>query len=686
MGWIVGCDVGGTFTDFYTYEDESGTSFVHKTPSTPDNPARAIVEGLRELCQNRSIAPASIRRIDHGTTVATNCLIQRRGGKVALITTRGFRDLLEIGRQIRPHMYDMQIDQPDPLVPREWRIEANERVLSDGTVQQALGDQEVDRLVAAVKASEVDACVVCFLFSYLNPAHEKRVGAALVKALPNLHVSLSCEVHPEFREYERLSTTVLNAYLQPVLVNYLDTLQREVARDFSHATLGINQSSGGLMSVERARRFPVRTALSGPAAGVVGAIHVARLAKRPNFITFDMGGTSTDVCLVRDFGVPTSFDRNVADFPVRLPMVDINTIGAGGGSIAWFDRDGLLKVGPISAGAVPGPACYGMGGERPAVTDANLVLGRLGSGGLIGGRLPLDVAAARKSLAAHADRLGYSIEKTAHGMLGIVVSNMVRAIRAVSVERGHDPRQFTLMPFGGAGPLHATEVARSLGIREILVPPAPGILCAQGLVVSDLKENFVRTRRTLVEETSGAAIGKVLDELMDEARAWCGVEGITPENQRFSVLLDMRYIGQNFELSVPLDEPGAGGAITAPRFEALRASFFAAHEKNYGYFNPSDPFEIVNYRLVAHGLIKPPARPRGEAAASAVATPVGRRDVYFVADASESTPIFDRATLSPGLRIHGPAVIDQLDATTVLYPGDTLAVDEAFNLVIEVNP
>ena len=684
MGWIVGCDVGGTFSDFYIYEESSGEFFVHKTPSTPDNPARAIIEGLRELCRDRSIDPLAIRRLEHGTTVATNCLLQRRGGKVALITTRGFRDLLEIGRQIRPHMYDMQIDQPEPLVPREWRIEAAERVLADGSVQLALNDTEVTRLVTAVKDSGVDACVVCFLFSYLNPDHEKRIGAALGKALPNLHISLSCEVHPEFREYERLSTTVLNAYLQPVMVDYLDTLQREVSRNFSNATLAMNQSSGGLMSVEQARRFPVRTALSGPAAGVVGAVHVAHLANRPNFITFDMGGTSTDVCLVRDYAIPTSFDRNVAEFPVRLPMVDINTIGAGGGSIAWFERDGLLKVGPISAGAVPGPACYGFGGERPAVTDANLVLGRLGAAGLIDGRLPLDVAAARKALAPHAERLGYSIEKTAHGMLGIVVSNMVRAIRAVSVERGHDPRQFTLMPFGGAGALHATEVARSLGIREILVPPAPGILCAQGLVVSDLKENFVRTWRTPVDELGAGAIGEVLNLLAVEARGWCAAERIEPENQRFAALLDMRYVGQNFELTVPLDEIDASGVIAVPPVETLRSKFFAAHEQNYGYFNPSDPVEIVNYRLVARGLIKPSNRPWRELTGGELPAPVGRRDVYFVADQAHSTPIYSRNAFSPGNRIEGPAVIDQLDATTVLYPGDTLRVDEAFNLLIEV--
>jgi N-methylhydantoinase A len=524
MGWIVGCDVGGTFTDFYIQEQGSGEFFVHKTPSTPDNPARAIVEGLKAACAARGLDPREILRLEHGTTVATNCLIQRRGGKVALITTQGFRDLLEIGRQIRPRMFDLQTDQPEPLVPREWRIEVDERVHADGKAGRPLGDADLARAVAEVKAAGVDACAVCFLFGFLNPEHERKAGAALAE-LPGLYVSLSSEVQPEFREYERLSTTVLNAYLQPIMVEYLSTLEREVAASFPKATIGINQSSGGLMSIDRARRFPVRTALSGPAAGAVGAIHTAKLAGRPDVITFDMGGTSTDVALIRDYATGTSFERNVAEFPVRLPMLDIATIGAGGGSIAWFERDGLLKVGPISAGAVPGPACYGIGGDRPTVTDANLLLGRLSARGLIGGRMPLDPARARAALQPVAERLGLSVERAAHGVLGIVVSNMVRAIRGVSVERGHDPRGFALMPFGGAGALHATDVARSIGMKTIVVPPAPGILCAQGLVVSDLKEDFVRTRRMVVDEPGCAGIATLLRELRDEALRWCERRG-----------------------------------------------------------------------------------------------------------------------------------------------------------------
>ncbi|MBL8697060.1 MAG: hydantoinase/oxoprolinase family protein [Alphaproteobacteria bacterium] len=683
MAWIVGCDVGGTFTDFFIYEEGSGEFFVHKTPSTPDNPARAIVEGLKAACAARGLDPRDISRLEHGTTVATNCLIQRRGGKVALITTKGFRDLLEIGRQIRPRMFDLQVDQPEALVPREWRLEVDERVHADGSVERALGADDLAVAIAAAKAAGVEAVAVCFLFGFLNPAHEKQVGEALRKAAPGLYVSLSCEVQPEFREYERLSTTVLNAYLQPVMVEYLSTLEREIGRDFPKAAIGINQSSGGLMSIDRARRFPVRTALSGPAAGAVGAIHTAKLADRPNVITFDMGGTSTDVALLRDYKAGTSFDRTVADFPVRLPMIDIATIGAGGGSIAWFERDGLMKVGPISAGAVPGPACYGIGGDRPTVTDANLVLGRLSARGLIGGRMPLDAAKARAALVPIAERLGFTVERAAHGVLGIVVSNMVRAIRSVSVERGHDPRGFTLMPFGGAGALHAIDVARSLGIREILVPPAPGILCAQGLVVSDLKEDFVRTLRRVMDEPGRGALARELADLMAAATRWCDGEGISAANRRFAATLDMRYVGQNFELPVALGEIEGGGAPAVPDLATLRRSFFAVHEQNYGYFNPDDAVEVVNLRLAARGLIKPTARPWQEGRAQGAPPASGTREVWFTPDKATPTPVYERDRMRAGHALVGPAVIEQLDATSLLYPGDRLTVDANFNLLIE---
>lgn len=685
MEWTLGVDVGGTFTDFYAFREGDAAGLVHKTPSTPDNPARAIIEGLGELCAREGIDLGSVARLAHGTTVATNALIERKGGRVALVTTEGFRDLLEIGRQTRPHMYSLQADHPQPLVPRQRRFEARERVSADGRALVPLDEDSLAAAVAAVRDSGAEACAVCFLFSFVNPEHERRVAEALGTAAPEVYVSLSSEVRPEFREYERLSTTVLNAYLQPVMARYLDHLERELEGTAPRARVGINQSNGGLMSIPRARRFPIRSALSGPAAGAVGACFVARRSGRPDVITLDMGGTSADVALVRGYETGASFDRSVAGFPVRLPMVDINTVGAGGGSVAWFDRDGLLKVGPESAGADPGPVCYGRGGDRPTVTDANLVLGRLSPAGLLGGRMALDVEAARAAFAPVADRLGFAVERTAHGVLGIVVANMVRAIRAISVERGHDPRQFVLMPFGGAGPLHAREVAASLGIREILVPGSPGILCAQGLVVADLKEDFVRSVRTAVADETMEQIAGHVRELAAAAGAWFESESVPPEGRGLRLVLDMRYVGQNFELAVAVDERAAEDQGALPSAAELAQSFFLAHETNYGFHNPDDPVEIVNFRLTARAE-RPWPDERGEAAPERVAAPAPatKRPVFFAPDSPIETPIYDRAELVPGQVMTGPAVVEQLDATTLLFPGDRLRVDAAGSLSIEV--
>jgi N-methylhydantoinase A len=667
---VIGVDVGGTFTDFYA-EDSAGKVRLHKRPSTPANPAEAILAGVEEL------GLAGLERLSHGTTVATNALIQRRGGKVALVTTKGFRDLLEIGRQTRPHMYDLQRDRPPPLVPRERRFEVDERVTADGSVLRPLDEASLARAVEAVAASGADACAVCLLFSFLDPSHERRIGAALAKRMPSLMVSLSSDVQPEFREYERLSTTVLNAYLQPAVGRYVENLERGVAVSHAKTRVGIFQSNGGLMSTETARHFPIRTALSGPAAGAIGAVHVARLARRPNVITLDMGGTSADVCLIRDHAAGIGFDREVAGFPVRLPMIDIHTIGAGGGSIAWFDRDGLLKVGPASAGAVPGPACYGKGGTEPTVTDANLVLGRLSAKGLLGGRMSLDEAAARNAFRVTAERLGFPAERTAHGVLGIVVANMVRAIRTVSVERGHDPRRYTLMPFGGAGALHAGAVARALGMREILVPPAPGILCAQGLIVADLREDFVRTLRAPLDGGGLARAAEIGAELRRAADEWFASEGVAPADRVRTLTLDMRYIGQNFELAVPVGDP-------FPKPEALQADFHKAHERSYGFFSATDPIEIVNVRLSASGRLGAPPLEVQSQRASGSPQPVEHRSVWFDADAARRTPVYDREALAPGHRFDGPAIIEQFDATTVLHSGDVLTVDAAQNLLIEV--
>ena len=683
MSWIIGVDVGGTFTDFHVYDDESGELRIHKTPSTPDNPATAVLHGLNELAQADEVDLAKVSRISHGTTVATNSLIQRRGGKVALLVTEGFRDLLEIGRQTRPHMFSFQLDYPSPLVPRERRFEAAERVLYDGSVHRPLDQDAVDRAVTEVTQSGADCLAICLIFGFINPGHERQLRQGLQAALPDLHISISSEVQPEFREYERLSTTVLNAYLQPVMGSYLSEFEDQVTRLMPNASLGINQSAGGLMTPARARQLPIRTALSGPAAGVVGAVDTARAAGVPNVITLDMGGTSADVCLIRDLAADVAYDRWIEGYPVRLASVDVNAVGAGGGSIAWFERDGLMKVGPQSAGAVPGPACYGQGGTEPTVSDANLVLGRLSPQGLLGGGMALREDAARTSLAAPAERLGMSIERTAHGILGIVVANMVRAIRTISVERGHDPRDFVLLPFGGAGPLHAADVARALGISRMLVPPAPGILCARGLVVSDLRESFVISRLTPLTDRAMADIRANLGQLAQQAEAWFAQADVGAASRDTVYSLDMRYIGQNYELPVELDD----GQAQQPELSMLREKFFAAHERNYGYHNPDDPVEVVNLRVTAIGRLQGPGEGPGQAMADGAtdAAPEHRRPVWFDGERPVDTPVFNRDRLAPGQELMGPAVIEQLDATTLLGPGDHCRVDDARNLIVELS-
>ena len=680
MSWMIGVDVGGTFTDFFAFDDSTDRIVLHKVPSTPANPAQAVISGLRELGARHDIDLAAITRLSHGTTVATNALIQRRGGKVALVVTEGFRDLIEIGRQIRPHVFSLQADYPAPLVPRELRFEAPERITADGSAVKALSPESLPALVAAVGVAKPDACAVCLLFSFLNPAHEAMIRDALAAAYPDMYLSISSEVQPEFREYERLSTTVLNAYLQPVIDRYLGEFAQGLAEAAPNAALGINQSAGGLMSVARARHVPIRTALSGPAAGAVGAIHMARLSGVPDVISLDMGGTSADVALIRNYTAGTTFNKWIEGYPARIASLDINAVGAGGGSIAWFDRDGLMKVGPQSAGARPGPACYGHGGTDATVTDANLVLGRLSPKGLLGGDMALDEGLARNAIAPLAARLGFTVERTAHGMLGIVVANMVRAIRAVSVERGHDPRGFTLLPFGGAGPLHATDVAKSLGIRRCLVPLAPGILCAQGLIVSDLRETFVRTAVTpLTDARMGDVIARVV-ELKAQADAWFDAEAVGKSERKIDVVLDARYVGQNFELAIAL-----GDTSPLPAASDIRQRFFAEHERAYGFHNPADPVEIVNFRLIAVGGLRQPATRPAEPRTHGKLESATRRMVWFSADAAEDTPIYDRAALAPGDAIQGPAVIEQLDSTTLLFPGDRATVDPYLNLSVELS-
>lgn len=599
-----------------------------------------------------------------------------------MITTRGFRDVIEIGRQTRPAIYDLWKDQPAPLVPGRRRFELAERIMADGRELVPIDPADLERVIAELRASGASAVAVCLLFSYLRPDHERAVGEALRRALPGVAISLSSSVQPEFREFERFTTTVVNAYLQPVLDAYIASLRARVAEVVPDAVVGINQSSGGLMSLETARAFPVRMALSGPAAGVVAVCEILRRAERPDAITLDIGGTSADVALIQDCTAELTHGRDVDGFPIRLPMIDITTVGAGGGSIAWFDVDGLFKAGPQSAGAVPGPACYSRGGTLPTVSDANLVLGRLPET-LLNGAMTLDRARATAALHSVADPMGKSLEETALGLLEIMTGNMVRAIRNVSVERGHDPRRFTLVAFGGAGGLHAREVAAALGMAEVLVPLAPGIVCAQGLTDAELQESFVLSRVFPATDDTGPALRDCLAGLGREARAWFEAERAPSAARRVSYWLDMRFFGQNFELTVEAGEGDETGEGIAP-LSTILERFYAAHERSYGFADHAAPVEIVNCRATAHAALGAPRPTPGEAAAERRPASQGSRRVCFALDAIRETPAFRRETLRTGDVIAGPAVIDQMDATTVIFPGDVVRVDAFGNLLVKI--
>ena len=676
MRSIVGVDVGGTFTDFFVTDRTTGESLVHKVPSTPDDPSRAVLRGLRDLKQRFGIAAAAIERFAHSTTVATNALIERSGGRVAMITTAGFRDLIEIGRQTRPKIYDLKADAPAPLVPRELRFEVKERIGPNGDVICSLNDAEILRVVEVVAAADVDCCAICLLFSFINSEHERRIGAALRARRPDLHVSLSSEVQPEFREYERFSTATLNAYLKPKVTNYLGRLAVALRAESPDALIGIGQSSGGLMSIDRACELPIRTALSGPAAGVVGALAVAQRSGKADLITLDIGGTSTDVCLIESGSAAMTYGRNIAEFPVRLPTVDIQTVGAGGGSVAQIGPDDLLKVGPTSAGAEPGPACYGRGGILPTVSDANVVLGRLPEA-LVGGEMMLDPNAAARAIMPVANHLGLTLEGAALGIVRIMASNVVRAVRAVSVERGYDPRRFTLIAFGGAGGLHAVDIARELGMREILIPPLPGILCAEGVAASPLEENFVAACRTRLGADL-TPVRAVLQRLVSEADRWHHSEARDAGGFSIALAIDMRYVGQNYELSVPV---AADQAIDLPGRARLAALFVAEHQAKYGHHDPAAPIEIINLRLRARaGISTIFSCPRGRVSHRQPSS----RKVWFDPSGPIETDVVDRESLSSGRHLLGPLIITQFDSTTVVPPDAKARVDDAGNIIVSV--
>ena len=680
--WRVGVDSGGTFTDICLVDEASGGIRVWKVPSTPDDPSRAIALGAVDGLRNAAHAdPSDVAYFGHGTTVATNTLIQHRGAPTGLITTDGFRDLLEIGRQRRPHLYDLQADKPPLLVARALRAEVAERLRHDGRVEKPLDEAQVRTVVRQLKAAGIRALAICFLYSYVDPRHEQRVRHIVEEEFADAFVTCSHEVAPEFREYERLSTVVVNAYLGPVMQGYLAGLGPRLAQAGLRVTPHITQSNGGVMSFEAARAQPVRTVLSGPATGVVGGLEVGRLAGFDRLITFDMGGTSTDVALIEDGRPKLAGEMEVHGYPLKTPALDIHTVGAGGGSVAFIDAGGLLKVGPRSAGAVPGPVCYGLGNDEATVTDANVVLGTLNPEHLLGGRMPIDHGRAAAAIARLATSLRLDAMATAQGIVSIVTANMAKAIRVISVQRGHDPREYTLVAFGGAGPLHAARLARELEIPRVLVPRHPGILCALGLLLSDLKTNYAQTRLTRLADDAVPRMIETVAMLEARAAAWFEREGIPEAARTLRRGVDMRYAGQNYELPVPW--PDAPSPTTLVK--ELTAGFERAHEQMYGYIASEEPIQAVTFRLEAVGAVRrAELRAEPRALDDARAAIVAHRNVWL-AEANDVVPcpVYDRAKLGNGHDFAGPAIVEQMDATTLILPAQRARVDQYANLVIE---
>jgi N-methylhydantoinase A len=674
----IGVDVGGTFTDFTVANVATGENRYFKLSSTPADPSVAIVNGIEQVLKTFDIAPADISYIGHGTTVATNMIIERRGVPTALITTKGFRDVLAIGRQTRPALYDVSITKPDPLVERFRRREVHERLNAKGECLHALEAAELEAVLDELADTGIEAISVCFLHSYRNAIHEDEAARIIARKLPDIYISLSSKVLSEFREYERTSTTVLNAYVGPRMADYFDRLEAKL-RDLGIPVAPMTiHSNGGLLSIETAKRLPVTTCLSGPAAGVIGSAVVGAAAGISKIVTYDVGGTSTDVSLIVDGRPKFTSSRDVAGYPVKLPMVDIHVIGAGGGSIAYVDDARGLKVGPRSAGALPGPIAYKRGGQEPTLTDANICLNRLNPVALLDGRMPIDRDLA---LAAIQDRianpLGISGDEAAYGILQVAVANMSRAIRAVTTEQGHDIAEITLFAFGGAGPLHAAEVAREAGIRRILVPQEPGTMCARGALLLDVSLDFVRMQLSAATSEGWAQACEAFRAMVEEGNAWLVSEKIDPALREFHLAIDAHYAGQTHDIRVSIDAIDDGG------LEQFLVRFAEAHKAGYGYDIPEQAVVIVSCRLQAVGRVRKSIAPTYVGGNNLADAEVGKRAVYFGPDEGwNTTPIYRRSALPVAEVIPGPAIIDEMSSTTIVLAGQSAVVDVFGNIII----
>jgi len=668
MQWL-GVDVGGTFTDFVLYDQASGALSVEKVPSTPSDPSLAMLAGIERM----RLALERVAKLAHGTTVATNTILERKGAASAVITTRGFRDVLEVGRGNRTVLYNIKATRPPPLVPRSAVFEAMERTLYDGSISRAIDPGEIAAIAEELKRRGVESVAICYLHAYANPANERATGEIVRRALPRAMVSLSSDVLPEYREYERFASTALNAYVGPRMARYLGALESGLAERGYERPVDIMTSNGGTWPIPRIVERPVNSVLSGPAAGVIAALFVGNSAGERNLITYDMGGTSTDACLVREGAYAMSTDGRIGPFPLKLQQIEISSIGAGAGSIAWLDAGRAIMVGPQSAGAVPGPACYGRGGEEPTVTDANLVLGRLGSERLLGGEIRLDAALARAAIERIGRKVGIGLQAMAEGIIALVVAKMTAAIKEISIMRGHDPRDFALFAYGGAGPLHAALVAAELGSARVIVPPMPGNFSAFGLLVADVRHDYARTKVVATAALPFAELTRIFAEMREEARHRLAEEGFAPAEMRFELRLDMRYVGQAFELSVVVPEAAAAMAD-------IDEAFLAAYEKRYAYAVPG-PAEIVTFRLSAYGLVAKPSLPPLAAGGSLADAKCAERAVAF-AGRFQTIAVYERAKLGAGTALEGPAIIEESGASTLVPPEFKASVDGFGNLVL----
>ncbi|MBP7564544.1 MAG: hydantoinase/oxoprolinase family protein [Burkholderiaceae bacterium] len=683
--WI-GIDTGGTFTDLVLANPGNGHWHYHKVPTRTADPAQGILDGIVEIIGLAGIHPSEVSFLVLGTTLATNAVLEGKWARTGLMTTRGFGDVLSLARQRRPHYFNLDARKPVPPVREDACVEVGERLAADGSTVAALDEASVLAGIEALRRSGVDAVAVCFLHSYQNPGHEAQARTLIERHWPGVHVSLSSDVLPEFREYERFVTTVVNASLVPVMDKYLERFERGVQALGVSSAAHVMQSNGGAATTRTVRERPVNTFFSGPAGGAMGAVALGEDTGVTHLITFDMGGTSTDVCLIRDGQPAMKNEREMGGFPVRTRTLDIHTIGAGGGSIAWIDAGGMLKVGPQSAGAYPGPAAYGRGGELPTVTDANVVLGRLSPETLLGGRMQMHPAAAEASVR---DRVAASISQTtqaaAIGILEIANAHMTGAVRVISVEQGEDPRDYALVAFGGAGPLHAADVAQMAGMRHVIVPPRPGVFSAQGLLQSDRRGDFSLTRLAMAGRESLPLLNAGLGELAQRAAGWLVSEGVAEDDAavRHHWQIDLRYEGQNSVLIVDIPT----GELDAHRLSDAVDAYHARHATLYGYDMPQQVVEVVNLRLstiVAHGRIGVSSSTAADPAAPAAGA--AARQVWFASTGFVATPVIARDSIAPGSQFSGPAIVEQMDTTTVIPPGAQVRVDRAGYLHIDLRP